>query len=256
MIQQSNGNGIMLNTGDSGPMMQGTWWNPNTGHKFTVKDCYFEDGDFTVITTDGQRLNYNTIQNYIQCTNGKGEEVTPPSTPTKESTHPIPKQVLDELDTDDQNNDIILPEDMELGNLYKPQPQDTAPKNEPATEQPAPQENPVDNVDLTMIKRVLDRFPVPTINAQLGWPDAPNRQIDTLVNLLGIAPEDIATYYAVHLDTRQIFELTRNAIKEYICRIADQQVTPKETPKETPNVVDQAKPISKRGSRGSKAVKK
>ena len=46
-----------------GPMIEGTWFNPDTGDRFTVRDSFFEDNNYTVLTTDGRTLNYNQIQN-------------------------------------------------------------------------------------------------------------------------------------------------------------------------------------------------
>ena len=54
------GSGIMMSA-DGAPMMSGTWVNPQTGHEFTVRDCFFQDGNFMVQTTDGRMLDYNTI---------------------------------------------------------------------------------------------------------------------------------------------------------------------------------------------------
>jgi hypothetical protein len=49
-----------------GPVMTGTWYNPKNGDSFTVRDTYFEDNQYMVITTDGRRMDYNMIQNYIK----------------------------------------------------------------------------------------------------------------------------------------------------------------------------------------------
>ena len=38
--------------GGEGPVMQGTWYNPNTGDAFTVRDSFFEDNQYVVTTTD------------------------------------------------------------------------------------------------------------------------------------------------------------------------------------------------------------
>ena len=42
----NNGQGIQF--GMEGPQMTGTWINPQTGHKFTVRDCMFQDGQLCV----------------------------------------------------------------------------------------------------------------------------------------------------------------------------------------------------------------
>lgn len=62
--------------GMDGPMMSGTWVNPKTGHKFTVKDTYFEDTGFKIMTTTGQVLDYSMIENYVQENLAPGEKPT------------------------------------------------------------------------------------------------------------------------------------------------------------------------------------
>lgn len=57
-----------------GPIMSGTWVNPKTGHKFTVKDTYFEDTGFKIMTTAGQILDYSMIENYVQENLAPGEK--------------------------------------------------------------------------------------------------------------------------------------------------------------------------------------
>ena len=51
-----------INFNMEGPIMDGTWYNPNTGDSFTVRDSFFEDNQFMVSTMDGRVLNYNQIQ--------------------------------------------------------------------------------------------------------------------------------------------------------------------------------------------------
>lgn len=62
--------------GMDGPIMSGTWVNPKTGHKFTVKDTYFEDTGFKIMTTTGQVLDYSMIENYVQENLAPGEKPT------------------------------------------------------------------------------------------------------------------------------------------------------------------------------------
>ena len=57
---------IMMTNGDGGPFMSGTWYNPNTGDSFTVRDTFFEDNNLIVMTTDGRRLNYDIVSRYIK----------------------------------------------------------------------------------------------------------------------------------------------------------------------------------------------
>ena len=54
-----------LTFGMEGPIMDGTWYNTQTGDSFTVRNSFFEDNQYIVQTTDGRILRYDQIQNYI-----------------------------------------------------------------------------------------------------------------------------------------------------------------------------------------------
>jgi hypothetical protein len=57
-------NGIMFNA--DAPTMDGHWYNPGSEDNFTVKDTFFEDGQYKVLTTDGRLLGYDQIQYYVK----------------------------------------------------------------------------------------------------------------------------------------------------------------------------------------------
>lgn len=215
--------GIPMN-GDGGPMMTGTWWNPKTGHKFTVRDCFFQDGNFTVVTTDGQHLDYNMLQHYVQCNgeNGKGI-VEPPKTPIQPRKPTLPKEVQEMLVPEtqpDASESLLSPEDAAiaggLGNMFTGDGvQVAAGAPEHAMIQHHQPTAPA-NTDRAMIERVLKRFKLPQLNAELAWPEAPIRQLDTLVNVLGIEPQEIAQYYIDQLDMRAIQELVRSSLSKFV----------------------------------------
>lgn len=212
-------NGIAF--GAEGPMMTGTWVNPKTGHKFTVRDCFFQDNQFMVQTTDGQLLDYNTIQHYVQSVNKPGESISTPKTTASdipaevsallaEPTSPIPTDVL--------------PDEMTLikglGNI-----------NDRTPSQPTPSPESTDQI---MIERVLRKFPKPQIEASILW-ETPERQIDTLVNVLGIESSDIADYYINTLNATAIMEVVRAQLSAHIQQIAEgKPEAPAETPKPSP----------------------
>lgn len=217
-------NGIAF--GAEGPIMTGTWENPVTGHKFTVRDCFFQDNQFMVQTTDGQLLDYNTIQHYIQSVNKPGETITTPKTPASD----IPAEVSALLDepTESTPSDV-LPDEMDLikglGNI-----------NHRTPSQPTPSA-PVDSADQIMIERVLRKFPKPQIEASIIW-ETPERQIDTLVNVLSIEASDIADYYINTLNATAIMEVVKAQLSAHIQQIAEgKTVEPveKPTPKPTPS---------------------
>lgn len=187
--------GIQFNT--DGPMMKGTWVNPKTGHKFTVRDCYFENNQFMVQTTDGQILDYNTIQNYIQCTDKDGVDKS------EEIVESTPE-------------DLVIPEDV----LSLMDPGDTQPTKPVNT-----------NPDQLIIERILRERPVPGASITITWKKFPKSQIDTLVSTLGISKEEIARFYEQFIDYGALEKDTREAIANYITS----QLEPKLTTKPTNN---------------------
>lgn len=221
-----SGSGIPMQ-GDGGPMMQGTWINPQTGNKFTVKDSFIEDGQFIVITTDGRRMDYNTIQNYVQAgpevDKDPGSNQAQIKTDIKESksNNDTPQAILDEL----------KPGSPGLGNLY----------NESISKTPAPGKydiDPNDNIfdgivethtivpnedeikrldpDFAIIDRILGRQEIPTPIITLQWNNKPSRQLDAIVNILGVPVEKVADYYMNKIDNDVIHNSIAASLAEFL----------------------------------------
>lgn len=218
-FSESTGSDGIMFAGD-GPVMSGTWQNPQTGHKFTVQDSFFQDGQLMVQTTGGQLLDYNTIQNYIQCTDDKGNNVNVPTqTPMpgskKKQGMDVPSEVasmvLPEGPAGAGEDEFLTAEDMAmvkgLGSLNGP--------SVVAPEKPSVAGTPVSE-DYKMIDRVLSRHSIPELNAEIVWPNAPKKQIDTLVDILGVDPEEIADYYISKLDREAVFEAMKAGVAKYI----------------------------------------
>ena len=104
--------------------MQGTWYNPYTGDAFTVRDAFFEDNQYIVMTTDGRKMDYNRLQNYIQ-SDMKLEDLKKMKVEKKENEE-IPDEIKNILATnDDLDNEYLIPEDniyttKPLGNINEP----------------------------------------------------------------------------------------------------------------------------------------
>lgn len=207
-----NGSGISFNA--DGPVMSGTWFNPQTGHKFTVRDCFFQDGQFTVMTTEGQTLDYNTIQNYIQVTDEHGKAQEPDnSLMANKPQQQLPPEVAALVE-----EDYLIPEDNAiskgLGNLNDTNRGVYAPPME-TTRAGYMRVVDDDEQDLIMIDRVLRKHPIPEFEAQLIW-QCPEKQIDTLVNILGIESSTIAQYYVNKLHQEVIFNDIKKKLADYI----------------------------------------
>ena len=175
-------------------LMTGDWVNPHTGHKFTVRDCIFENGELVVITTAGQRLNYNMVSEYIQ-DNGSQDApqqsthiTTPPPVP-----QPVPAPLLDELLEEDR--ELIQPRGLTAHDF---QVSPAAPVIE----------------DFALIDRLLKKTSLPKLT-QFEW-EVPEKQIDILVDMFGVEPEDILEYYKSRITPGVIIETMVEAIREAI----------------------------------------
>lgn len=190
-------NGIIF--GDQGPLMEGTWYNPTTGDSFTVRDSFFEDGQYMVTTTDGRMLGYNMIQNYI-----KSDK--PVELPKKQQAETLPSEVesilatnnFDELEVDTDIYGISGPK---LGNLNMP-------VVNPVVEQAAS--------NVSIIKKALDKASKPEVVADVIWRDFPKKQIEMLSEIMEIDMKEIVEWYASQLDTTQIAIAIHNSIVSYI----------------------------------------
>lgn len=222
-------NGITFDMG--GPMVQGTWYNPQTGDSFTVRDSFFQDGQLLVQATDGRMFDYNILQNYVQ-----SDKPIPPQ-PKKPAKREIPKEVLGELET---ANDIdgLLPEDAALINpdLRGVVDVDDAILHLPSkSNKVVTKTEPVKSDDEKMVDRVLQRATQPKVSYKLSWDKFPIRQMEMLIDFMGIDPELVINYYISKLDINEIKEEIGNLILKHIHGELDKEakeVKPK-TKKET-----------------------
>lgn len=260
-----NGSGVQFN-GD-GPIMSGTWYNPQTGHKFTVRDCFFEDGNFVVMATNGQRYDYNTIQNYIQCNDADGKSIEPDASvmapKTQQVKQGLPPEVSGILESEgsaDPYASLMIPEDEAAANSIS---KGLGNLNERGVTTPEPNYTTgyaqvvEDNAeDMKMIDRVLRRHPAPEFDAELNWA-CPEKQIETLVNILGIEPSLIADYYVNKLDKDAIFAGIKAKLAAYINSQWGPKITTATTDPESNNKPEPpAKPKAKATKKTSAKTKK
>ena len=81
--------------------ISGAWVNPKTGHRFEVRDCYWEDGIYKVQTKAGQVLDFAALENYVQENLQPGEKPMDISSNNSNNSNQIdgnlPSEVLSEL---------------------------------------------------------------------------------------------------------------------------------------------------------------
>lgn len=84
--------------------ISGAWVNPKTGHRFEVRDCYWEDGIYKVQTKAGQVLDFAALENYVQENLQPGEKPMEilSNNSNNELDGNIPSEVLSELVPDNE----------------------------------------------------------------------------------------------------------------------------------------------------------
>lgn len=191
-----------LTFGMEGPVMEGTWYNANTGDSFTVRNSFFEDNQFIIQTTDGRVLGYNQIQNYIKSD-------SPINVQKQEHNNTLPPEVaeiIDNTDTDTEYN--ILEDDMmmitgnkSLGNLNNNMYVNSSMTSEPRT-----------NPNYDIINKALTKRSLPNFKIEVDWSDCPIKEMNMLMDLMDINESEIVDWY---LDQCNM-ELTTKMIKDII----------------------------------------
>lgn len=206
--------------GMDGPVMTGEWVNPKTGDKFTVKDSFFQDGQYVVQTTDGRLLGYNQIQSYVKMDKG-----TETSNSNSRSSLPPEVEALIGGSGPASNSQDILPEDMQIitgsagvhssSGVYANEVSDDS---ELVVARETPRENSSDfDFEQEMIIRALRNKLNIQIIPSVQWKTYPKKVIDTLVDIFNIDTNKIADYICGQIiDYTQIRESIKESITNYL----------------------------------------
>ena len=208
------------------PIIDGTWYNPNTGDSFTVADAFFQDNQYLIKCRDGRMLDYNFIKDYI-----KSDKPIPKQTqqPPKQ-VHP--KEVMDLIEPQNDINEGILADDLALiqgkplGNL------NMIPTSTPTS---APQMQQVD-VNESIISKALSKTNQPLLDIKVNWDDFPTKELDLLIDVMDIDVNDIIDWYTTKIDMDEVKNIISNSLIKYIKKQFESKVVqeePKPTPKKT-----------------------
>lgn len=226
-----------------GPMLEGNWYNPKTGDSFTVRDTYFEDNQLYVLSTDGRRFNYDMISQYV-----KTKDPMPKTPIIQEQAKPsVPQSVLSEvLPVSSATDDLMTDEDKALlmgvsGELIGSQ----VSVQQPANIQPKPVITTQESEDNMLVRRILKRSAAPTVDCMVNWKAFPQKQMEML-DMMAVDVDAIVDYYINDIDLKQIREVIKKGILDYI----DKQLTPREvkivTPEEKTSKPNNNKPKEKK----------
>lgn len=204
-----------------GPILNGHWYNPKTGDSFTVRDTFFEDNNLICMTTDGRRLDYNMIQNYIQ-----SDKPFPKQTqPVKPN---IPDSILSEVMPVDSSNkplnnnagpltgmDTSLMTEDDIALITGQAPKVQANFVDPIkahTQAIAPVQK---DEDVLLIERLLKRASKPSVACYVKWGNFPEKQFEML-DMMAVDPEKIIEYFLQSIDLQALREEVKYGIEKYI----------------------------------------
>jgi hypothetical protein len=225
--------------GSDGPLVQGTWVNPNTGDSFTVRDSFFEDNQYVVTTTDGRYIKYDQLQHYIQA-DKKAIEGIKQSIANKVKDEPLPTEIADLINDDYTDDSLITPEDYNLiygspnygktgrepiskslGNLNDGI-RHIAPAYAHAT---APVATALpENMNTAIIKKALNNTEQPKFKVVVDWDNYPVKQIEMLYDIMGISEEEILEWYLDNMQMDDVITAIKNGIKNRICSTQKSEV--------------------------------
>lgn len=194
-----------------GPYMNGTWYNPHTKDSFTVRDTFFENNQLVVSTTDGRILDYNIIQSYVQC-----DPKDIPQKETSQAQDEIPAEVAALLETPIPQDPNILEEDMMLITGQPKQPVSLGNLNTPSPNMVIEHQGIGQSEDQRLIQRVLSRQQQPSISCNINWTKFPQKQMDVLMDMMGVDLDDVCDFYISKIDLNDIRESIKRDIKTYI----------------------------------------
>lgn len=208
------------------PIIDGTWYNPNTGDSFTVADAFFQDNQYLIKCRDGRMLDYNFIKDYI-----KSDKPIPKQT-QQPPTQVHPKEVMDLIEPQNDINEGILADDLaliqgtSLGNLNEV---NNMKPNTPTSQAPI-------NVNESIITKALSKTNQPLLDIKVNWDDFPTKELDLLIDVMDIDVNDIIDWYTTKIDMDEVKNIISNSLIKYIKKQFESKVVqeePKPTPKKT-----------------------
>lgn len=188
-----------------GPILTGNWYNPKTGDSFTVRDTYFEDNNFYIMTTDGRRLDYDIVSQYVQ----SDKPIPKMEQPKPQSKTQIPQEVLSQMENNNADN-FMTDEDKALiwgGEVQQP-------TNTISLQAPGQLVN-GESEDEMLVRRILKRSTTPYVDCKVNWKSFPIKQMEML-DMMAVDVDTIVDYYIKDIDLEKLIEIVKEGIRIYI----------------------------------------
>lgn len=201
-----------LTFGMEGPIMEGTWYNTQTGDSFTVRNSFFEDNQYIVQTTDGRILRYDQIQNYIK--SDKPIEMAKPK--QTQINDALPAEVADLIG--DFEGDM-LPEDMEMINGYNSLGNLASPTiHAPEIKANAVVVNQSVSTNYNIISKALTKRSLPDFQVLIDWNACPLKEMNMLMDLMDVEESEIIDWYLSQVDVENTTYMIKEVIKDFISK--------------------------------------
>lgn len=231
-------NGITFD--NTTPLLEGSWVNPRTGDRITIRDSFFSDNEYVITTVDGRTLNYRDLERYIR------DDAHTIKGPVRNDSKQ--QRSADVIKPADNYQDLIMDDDLALVGAYDSVAGDTtnmrgdrAPQTtfqgKNTDNRGASESNEVtlssDTVSHKIIHRILADKNMPELSVKVSW-KAPSEELSVLTGMLGISEEEIADYCLSRIDSTPDWA---SAIREHIIRSlssSDKCTVKEDTEKVTP----------------------
>ena len=193
--------------GFGGGMITGTWYNPKTKKKVTVRDSYLDGEDMVILCTNGESMSMNEFSNFIQITNDDDiKELERGNATSKE--------------------DILFegmgekPSQPNFGVISQLGDESLIKQTLETIKEPKPKENtkPTDSSlsSNEMVLKVLEKSPSPKIHLSIEWEDYPSNEMNMLKNIFNITDEQISNTI---LNKYCTLDVLKEAFQKYFCNI-------------------------------------
>lgn len=193
-----------------GPILTGNWYNPKTGDSFTVRDTYFEDNNFYVLTTDGRRMDYNLMSQYVQ----SDKPIPKMEQPAQQTQTQIPQEVLSQM-INNEVDDFMTDEDRALIMGSPIQPQHTVQPTIHPNFSGTVTQGQGESEDDMLVRRILKRSTTPNVDCKVNWKNFPVKQMEML-NMMAVDVDAIVDYYIKDIDLEQIRKVVKEGIRNHI----------------------------------------